>query len=339
MLITLKTLQEDSFTVEADPLQTVKHLKESIERVKGDAYPAKYIKLLYGGKFLVDGKRLCDYNLEEKKFVILVVKRPQRSADKEQGRARPFPSTVSEREQLLYEEHDQLVEHIVELGFRREEVERALGASFNNAEQAVEYLINGTLSNAGSSLPPDFPAEFSAAFCAYESANAEERSERGASGHRESILPSQERIYELFTEAFIECRNHTRQQDRQIEADHELISQNYAELEAAGITDPHGIFETLNSTNFSGCGIPTEMFTHPDGVFQVFNETYGPAAQARRMPGSMTGGLLDRDHQALERLKQFGFADQQVVEAYFICDRNENAAADFLFSQNDMLRR
>ncbi|GFT16573.1 hypothetical protein TNCV_281821 [Trichonephila clavipes] len=187
-------------------------------------------------------------------------------------------------------------------------------------------------------MPPDFPAEFSAAFCAYESANAEERAERGESGH-DSFLPSQERIYELFSEAFIECRNHTREQDRQIEADHELITQSYAELEASGITDPHGIFETFNSTNFSGCGIPTEMFAHPDGVFQVFNETYGPAAQARRIPVSMTGGLLDRDHQALERLKQFGFADRQVVEAYFMCDRNENAAADFLFSQNDMLRR
>ncbi|GFT93348.1 hypothetical protein NPIL_191752 [Nephila pilipes] len=338
MLITLKTLQEDLFTVEADPMQTVRVFKENIERVKGDAYPAKYIKLLYGGKFLVDSNRLCDYNLEEKKFVILVVKRPQRSADREEGHARPFPSTVSEREQLLYDEHDQLVEHIVELGFRREEVERALGASFNNAEQAVEYLINGTLSNTPSALPPDFPAEFSAAFCAYENANADEQSESGTSGRRESILPSQERIYELFTEAFIECRNHSREQDRRIEADHELITQNYAEMEAAGITDPHGAFESLNTTDFSGCGLPPEMFTHPDGVFQVFNETYGPAARARRTPGSMTGSLLDRDHQALERLKQFGFADQQVVEAYFICDRNENAAADFLFSQNDMLR-
>lgn len=38
-----------------------------------------------------------------------------------------------------------------------------------------------------------------------------------------SILPSQERIFELFSEAVTECENHARSDDQMIEANHQQI--------------------------------------------------------------------------------------------------------------------
>ncbi|CAL1261485.1 unnamed protein product [Larinioides sclopetarius] len=337
MLITLKTLQEDLFTVEVDPSQTVRHFKENIEKVRGDAFPAKYTKLMYAGKFLLDTKRVCDYDLEEKKFVILVVKKPRRSVVKEEEpdpAEAPFmnasSSSSAERDRILCAEHEQLVQHIVELGFSRTDVERALCASFNNPDRAVEYLINGVASGSSRSNQP-------AASQSRPSEDPSDSSDANLLNHmsrpdppnsRESILPSQERIFELFSEALAECQNHTREQDRMLEADHELITQNYAEMEAAGISDPRGAFDNINSASVSPEDLPNGMFSGTDGMFDIFNDAFSGAGAL-----GMSGTLLDRDHEAIERLKQLGFSDNKVIEAYFVCDRDENAAADYLFSQ------
>ena len=52
MLITLKTLQQNTFKVEIAASETVAALKRKIEADKGDAFPAEGQKLIYAGKIL-----------------------------------------------------------------------------------------------------------------------------------------------------------------------------------------------------------------------------------------------------------------------------------------------
>lgn len=276
MLITLKTLQQDTFTVEIDPTQTVKTFKEEIEKTKGDEFPAQHMKLMYAGKFLTDDKRICDYNLEEKKFVIVFVKQAKVSLvrdcdeveDNEQNLSnsanisRPFitirrrSSEDNIRAHVSNGDREHMVQQLTDMGYVREEVELALRASYYNPDRAVEYLITGNIPSSASSNDSD--------------------TEDGRLGSSpENHDAPRARLCHLLP---LSPRRPTQGQ----------------------------IIQMLND--------------RPPAAAIV-----AAATACLRTP---------EDQEAIERLRQLGFPESQAIEAYFACERNENSAADFLFSQN-----
>jgi len=74
MKLTLKNLQQQTFTLDIDPSISVKQLKESIEKEKGaDNYAVGCQKLIYAGKIMADDDAISKYNIDEKKFVVVMV--------------------------------------------------------------------------------------------------------------------------------------------------------------------------------------------------------------------------------------------------------------------------
>ncbi|KAM8889667.1 RAD23 homolog A, nucleotide excision repair protein b isoform 1-T1 [Synchiropus picturatus] len=78
MLITLKTLQQQTFKIEIDPELTVKVLKEKIAEEKGhEAFPPAGQKLIYAGKILSDDTPLKEYKINDMNFVVVMVTKPK----------------------------------------------------------------------------------------------------------------------------------------------------------------------------------------------------------------------------------------------------------------------
>ncbi|XP_053947908.1 UV excision repair protein RAD23 homolog B [Anastrepha ludens] len=201
MKLQIKTLSQKSVMVDIDASKTVYELKKELSLFPDVGVKPELQKLIYAGKVLFNEQPLSAYNIDAKKFlVVMVLKQPEdvlvetapsgasssMSATGEAANAAagntptkvsatppeaeatpPQPSTPSpaptvavtanapvttpqrvvaarqEPPQPTSGANDEMVANIVSMGYPEVEVRRALAASFNNPERAIEYLIEG----------------------------------------------------------------------------------------------------------------------------------------------------------------------------------------------------
>ncbi|CAK1581950.1 unnamed protein product [Parnassius mnemosyne] len=322
MLVTLKTLQQLSFQIEIDPEETVKALKLKIEVEKGKDYAADYQRLIYAGKILLDDNKISTYNIDEKKFIVIMVTKPKASetqatststpeagehASTEAGESKekstveeapkppvsaepertPEPTTPVASAELDFES---TVQSIMDMGYNRQQVEQALRASFNNRERAVEYLITG--------IPEELLQE----------QEAEESSD-------DDPL------------AFLRDQPQFQQMRAVIQQNPSLLN---TVLQQIGQTNP-ALLQAISQ--------------HQQAFVRMLNEPVNPPSGGAAAEESVADNQLPQppqnviqispqDKEAIERLKALGFPEHMVIQAYFACEKNENLAANFLLSQN-----
>ncbi|KAK6639883.1 hypothetical protein RUM43_008158 [Polyplax serrata] len=339
MIITLKNLQQQTFTIDIDVNVTVKVLKERIEAEKGKDYPAVNQKLIYAGKILTDETPLSEYNIDEKKFIVVMVTKPKPPPPVHKGPSDPTqtPGTgdgesaasdttsnmgsqsteatdtgasvgQAESALLMGDEYNQSLRNIMDMGYPRDQVERALRASFNNPDRAVEYLLNGIPSDVDETETGDAGAEDS-------SLNP---LTPDTCGNEEDPL------------AFLRSQPQFQQMRQVIQANPQLLN---AVLQQIGQTNPallqiisqnqDAFVRMLNEPTTGSGATPTSA--------GAGNPTTGGAASNVFSPGVVQ--VTPQDKEAIERLKALGFPEHLVVQAYFACDKNENLAANFLLSQ------
>lgn len=313
MLVTLKTLQQQTFQIEIDPEETVKALKLKIEVEKGKDYVADHQRLIYAGKILLDDDKLNTYNIDEKKFIVIMVTKPKsteipasttsapeagESASTESGDGKakttseeaPKPPPAAEPEPAVATanelDFEATVHSIMDMGYNRQQVEQALRASFNNRERAVEYLITG--------IPEELLQE----------QDAEE-------GTDEDPL------------AFLRDQPQFQQMRAVIQQNPNLLN---AVLQQIGQTNP-ALLQAISQ--------------HQSAFVRMLNEPVNPSAagavaeeSALEIPQVQQPQVSPQDKEAIERLKALGFPEHMVIQAYFACEKNENLAANFLLSQN-----
>lgn len=382
MFITVKNLQQQTIRIEFDENQTVLKLKEKIEAELGKDYPTLQQKLIYAGLILDDEKTVSSYNVDEKKFIVVMVKKsadapkqtatqaqpqtaseeksdskqqttPQQqtsttsgssgSANTAQQQATPTkdeaatgPASVTdssntaaappaagsaEAESILLtgDAYNKIIQNIMEMGYDRESVVRALDASFNNPDRAVEYLING--------IPDSAFEDRAVAGGNAGSGTGGAGSEPSSESRNTSSRSNTERGSDENPLAFLRRQAQFQQMRSVIQQNPELLN---AVLQQIGQTNP-ALLQLISENQ--------EAFVN---MLNESDENAGnQGGDSDNRGGSLLGGGLlevapeftQQDREAIERLKALGFPEDLVLQAYIACEKNENLAANFLLSQ------
>jgi UV excision repair protein RAD23 len=148
MKLKLKNLKQQEFDIEIESEQkTVKDLKLEIEKVFG--FDANLMKLLHSGQVLEDAKTLEDYKIKEGNVIILMAAKkkqapppqPQPEPQAQQNsESKPEEQPKNDTANKNKPDYTDKINSLVEMGYEKEKVEKALNAASGSIELAIEFL-------------------------------------------------------------------------------------------------------------------------------------------------------------------------------------------------------
>ncbi|KAJ0013051.1 hypothetical protein NQD34_017385 [Periophthalmus magnuspinnatus] len=351
MLITFRTLQQQTFKVEIDEKESVKALKEKIEQEKGKDFPVAGQKLIYAGRILTDDMPLTECKIDEKNFVVIMVTKPKAVTSDPKSSTSPPAATAPEPPAPSSSPSDSSNDT------KSEEKEPSSG-------DTTGVLFKQSIFHVLSLFPlvtgPSYDAMVTEMMLmGYEreqvvaalraSFNNPDRAveylltgipgiDQGQGTAPEAALPSVRRDAVPPSAPANTVSSPSNPLDflrnqPQFQTMRQLIQGNASLLPAL-----------LQEIGRENPDLLQEISNHQQEFIQMLNEPNPgsvPAAGAGggSVRGGSTGGqnyiqITPQEKEAIERLKALGFPEGLVVQAYFACEKNENLAANFLLQQN-----
>lgn len=306
MKLTIKTLKQTTFTVDAEPTDTIRVVKEKIEASKGEEYYADGLKLIYSGKILVDAQTVAEYGIKETDFLVSMPGKPRAAAPAPAPApvvAAPAPVTPAVAPAPVVAPPapvapaqpsfpEAVISNLTDMGFPRDQVIAALRAASGNPDAAVDFLMGG-----GAPLGGDFEDDG-------EDAEGGDIPDDGdAPGELAADSPL---AFLLNNPQFTQLRGLIQQQPELLPAILQQLGQANPELIQL-INDNREDFQALLNAPVQAGGVPQGA---PRGGQQI--------------------QVTPEERQAIERLTSMGFDRNLVIQAYFACDKNEELAANYL---------
>ena len=321
MKLILKNLKQVKYIVELESEKsTVKDLKNEIEKLHG--FDSSQIKLLYNGKVLEDSKTIEEYQIKEEVIIIMMnTKRkakpspPPSEQPKQEEQPKKAEQTKQEEQPKKEEEqpkqqeqpkpdYTQQINSLVDMGYEREKVEKAINASKGNVDVAIEYLTSGNIpevSNNNQPNPPNQPNQENQP--SNNKPNLPLELRRNASLMKIVCRDDPEKIYDILNT---------------------LEQKNPALLNK--IREHQEEFKNLLVSPINQQDIDTYKLLEDD--------MKGIGRQGGRRPGQVEIRLTPEESEAVKRLSELGdFSQSEILTAYLACDKNEELAANYLFEQ------
>ncbi|RMD41382.1 hypothetical protein DV735_g3732, partial [Chaetothyriales sp. CBS 134920] len=247
---------------------------------------------------------------------------------------------------LMGSRNEETIREMEAMGFERSQIDRALRAAFYNPDRAIEYLLNGIPENiqadqrqaqaaaaqgntpahanapaptATAAADADEPVNLFEAAAAQAQAGGARSTARGSGLGGQGAGAGQGQV----DMNFLRSSPHF-QQLRQ------LVQQNPAMLEPILQQVAEG-----NPQLAQMIGQNQEQFLQLLAEDAGGNAIGGMGDTGPLPPGAVPISVTEEERDAIERLCRLGFSRDQVIQAYFACDKNEELAANFLFEQPD----
>ncbi|KAL2164190.1 hypothetical protein VTH06DRAFT_3405 [Thermothelomyces fergusii] len=370
MKVTFKDLKQQKFVLDVEPTDLISTVKQKISEERG--WDPKHQKLIYSGKILKDEDTVESYKIEEKGFVVCVVNKPKepKPAPAAESSSSAAPATPAPAQSstpaapaapapasstaaaapatptpnrsaapatpaadpnalAMGEQRAEAIANMEAMGFERSQIEAAMRAAFFNPDRAVEYLLNGIPEHL--QQPASAPRQAAQA-AAPSAAGAEDDSNvnlfdlaaqagrgsgaRSGGGAGAGAGAAGSGGQDLGNLDWLRA-NAQFQQLRQV------VQQQPQMLEP--------ILQQLNEGNPQ---IAQLIAQNPDQFLSLLSES-GGEDDAPLPPGAHQISVTEEERDAIERLTRLGFTQDQAIQAYFACDKNEELAANFLFDQPD----
>ncbi|KAI9101926.1 XPC-binding domain-containing protein [Phlyctochytrium arcticum] len=371
MKLTIKTLAQKTFYIEAESSETIADVKKKIEESQG--FEVAQQKLIYSGKILGDASTVEECKIEEKGFMVVMTGKPKAATSSTPAPAAAQPATPAAPSTPASQPatatapqtatpaaaapapsgpfdastlatggaYESAVTNLIEMGFEREQVVRAMRAAFNNPDRAAEYLMTGipetvsrdrelAASQPGAAAPGTTPAaaatpaqpattgqpadqgQFINLFDAAAQAAAQGTgggatgaAAGGAPGAGGALGDAQSLAFLRNSPQFQQLRQLVRAQPQLMQPLLQQLAQSNPQLMQMIAENQDQFFQLLN-----------------EGV-EGGDEEGGPTPQYISVP--------PEDEEAINRLVALGFDRALAVEAFFACDKNEELAANYLF--------
>ncbi|VDP66711.1 unnamed protein product [Echinostoma caproni] len=347
MKVTFKTLKQQTFQLELQEDDLVREVKKRIEAEKGSEFSASSQKLIHSGKVMEDEKTLKEYKVSDKGFIVVMStpkqppketsppteKQPTSDTASPQPASQPAPPPATAVEATPATQPTPASisttaasgainegiggENALVTGAEYERsVVRALRASFNNPDRAVEYLLSGNIPNIGIAEPSAAP-ERTAPEPARPDAPGEEQSppESAASDDPIAALAS--------LPQFQQMRALVQENPELLPQLIQQIGSENADLLRLIQENEQGFLEFLNAP-ISAEGADAESRESTEA---------GAPGTRRPEPRQHIFTMTVEERAAIDRLKALGFPEELVIQAYYACEKNEDAAANFLLSE------
>eukprot|EP00803_Ostreobium_quekettii_P006146 evm.model.scf_58.18 EVM.evm.TU.scf_58.18 scf_58:168644-171888(+) len=230
---------------------------------------------------------------------------------------------------------EESVRQICDMGFAKEQVVRAMRAAFNNPDRAVEYLMSGIPEGAEPAAPPRPAANQQAAQLPPQAAqpqgdveptgpNAQPLDMFGGSQGGGGAAGGGPLDYLRGNAQFQTLRQMVAQNPQILQPMLQELGKNNPDM-LQQITDNQEEFLRLLTED-----PPSQVAEAAEGLIQLGQ---GGVAQMAAPPLEISA----EDEAAITRLQGLGFERALCIEAFFICDKNEDLAANYLLEHADDL--
>lgn len=261
-------------------------------------------------------------------------------------------------------QRDEAIANMESMGFPRAEIDRAMRAAFFNPDRAVEYLLNGIPENvqreqaqargasaggaqaAGTAVTASSPAatgntpatatgdEGDQPINLFEAAAQAGRSGGGAGGTRGGRTGGVGGANLAGLGAGIGAAAGAEGGAGGLgNLDFLRNNPQFQQLRQIVQTQPRMLEPILQQVGAGNPQLAQLIGENPDQFLQLLSEDTGEDTPLP--PGAQEISVTEEERDAIERLCRLGFERDQVIQAYFACDKNEEMAANFLFDQPD----
>ncbi|EGT58290.1 hypothetical protein CAEBREN_15682 [Caenorhabditis brenneri] len=313
---------QENFTLTVNEDQTFAEVKVMIAEARGEEFPVELQKLIYNARLIDDATKVGELGFDPAKFIVAMTtkKKAEPPVAGAEG-AGPAPPVVAPAAaapaaaapEALTPEQEESIAAIMEIGADREQAVAVLRAARWSRDRAAGYLFNG--------IPEDSVVQEPAP----QEPRAEEQGGEAPAVDAEAEAQEHEDLDILANLP-------------QLEEIRQLVQQNPENLapilQQIAAHNPRLVRTIQNNQQ--------EFMDMLNGAGQYDQNLPGAGAGAAGAAAGGQGGrrrvvhLNQEQLDAINRIKAIVNASEAtVVEAYFACDQDEEAAINFIFNTMD----